>query len=71
MPRGMKMKRDTTRSIVMLFLFFYLPAGYLVLNFEAYKELADGLLFLSVGVILTYGTFHPKSILIKTFAHFI
>ncbi len=61
----MKMKRNTPRNILLLFFFFYLPGFYLMLNFTNYKELAGGLLFLTIGLIMSYGTFHPKSILFE------
>jgi hypothetical protein len=65
------MTQNNLKSLVMLFVFFYSPGAYLVVNFTNYEELAGGLLFLSFGIIFSYDKFVLDSKMLKTFADYI
>ena len=65
------MTRNNLKSLVILFVFFYSPGIYLVVNFTNYEELAGGLSLLTLGIIFSYDKFVLDSKMLKTFADYI
>ena len=65
------MTRNNLKSLFMLFVFFYSPGIYLVVNFTNYEELAGGLSLLTLGIIFSYDKFVLDSKMLKTFADYI
>ena len=63
--------QNNLKSLVILFVFFYSPGIYLVVNFTNYEELAGGLSLLTLGIILSYDKFVLDSKMLKTFADYI
>ena len=65
------MTRNNLKSLVILFVFFYSPGIYLIINYTNYQELAGELSLLTLGIILSYDKFVLDSKMLKTFADYI